>query len=119
MNTNAIEISIICQSEKENASVGFGMEFDSENAMNEAGCVVDVFALMDSFWENYSEFEPGIEKARVLFRNNKQLTYKQALIEVFGHFFVSCHRNNEVFEPQLSFDVDIEECMYSILEENS
>ena len=110
------EIDIYCYSEKEDAGIGFGTSLETEEIKFNDEDDFDICTMGEAFWENYFEFEPGIEKARVILQNNKQLEVKQALFEVFGHFKVIVKINEKELEPEIPFIDEIEDCIYSMLE---
>ena len=113
---DCIEISVCCYSEKESAGIGFGSAVDSIDNLFKNYEDFDIDTMQESFWENYFEFEDGIEKAKEIRSFNKQLTIRQALFEVFGHFHVVVQVNGEEIEPQITFADEIEEIVYSMLE---
>ena len=109
------EISACCYSEKEDVGIGFGVSFDSdeESIDNIDTEWIDV-GMSESFWENHFEFEPGIEKAKLLVEHNSQLTFRQALYSVFGDFAISFEIDGEEVKP--AFELDVNQAMYDMLE---
>ena len=112
---NYVEIWAHCYSEKENVSISFGISVDASVSIDEFNDTewIDE-GMSDSFWENYYEFEPGIEKANALLDNNPSLTLKEALFNVFGHFSISYEMDGK--EIKLNFDINADEGMYYLLE---
>ena len=111
-----LDISITCYSEKVDASIGFGFSIEAtENVLGEQ-FELDILLMQEAFWENYYEYEPGVEMARSMMKDNPSLTYKQALREVFGHFKIAYQVDGQEMDGNLEFDADIEECMYSMIE---
>lgn len=110
----SIEIMGYCYSKKSGASIGFGAELDYD--IRSVGLLdtdwID-FGIPESFWENYYEFEPGIEKARLLIKDNTSLTFEQALYDIFGDFNITYEINGNEIELDFSFDVN--EVMYELL----
>jgi hypothetical protein len=113
--SNGVKIWAHCYSEKESVSISFGTSIDATMSIEEFHDTdwIDE-GLAESFWENYDEFVPGIEKAKTLLNNNPKLTMKAVLLDVFGHFFMSYEKDGE--EIQLEFDINPDEVMYSLLE---
>lgn len=110
------EIWAYCYSEKEEVSIAFGTSFDpNEETIDLLDTAWIDEGISDSFWENHHEFEPGIEKAIDLLNKNNSLTIREALFMVFGEFSISYEVDGK--ETDLSFDVDINECIYSLLAE--
>ncbi len=114
---NEVELWIYCKSEKENASLGFGLEFDPEKDKNwreETDWIYE--GISDSFMENFEEFYPGIQKAALCVKEDPSLTFRQALFKVFGHI-------RTVFEidgketDQIVYNIDFEDAIYSLLED--
>lgn len=109
-------LSAYCYSEKEDAGIGFGVSFDSdEDSIETIGCDWINIGMSESFWENVFEFDAGIEKASMLAEENPHLTYRQALYEVFGDFRLSF----ELDGKNIDFECDIDEsqAMYDLLVE--
>ena len=109
-----IEISAYCYSEKEDAGIGFGFSCDEGDSMNALDTELIEIGLSESFWENYFEFEPGIEKAKQLLIDNQNLTLREALFAVFGHFAIVYTIGEE--ESELNLDINVDEVMYKMLE---
>lgn len=109
------EISACCYSEKEDVGIGFGVSFDSDEESIDSLDTewIDV-GMSESFWENHFEFEPGIEKAKLLVEHNSQLTFRQALYSVFGDFTISFEIDGEEVKP--AFELDVNQAMYDMLE---
>lgn len=109
-----IEIFACCYSEKSDASIGFGIGFDSEDGVIDFEETNWIFEGMgDSFWENHFEFESGIQQAEALMDTNPKLTLRDALFAVFGHFEISYEVNGE--ETELPYNIDIDAAMYDLL----
>ena len=116
MDSRDVEIWISLSSEKESVSLGWGISYDPEE--NPDGPGTDWLfdgTSGESFWENYSDFEPGIEKAKQLIELDPSLSFRQALFEVFGHFTVSYEVNGD--ETELDYNIDGDDVMYSLLVE--
>lgn len=116
MDKQEIEISIYCFSEKEDVGIGFGSSVDTEENDFSNELDFDFSVMQESFWENYFEFESGIEKAITSLKKEKKITLKQALFEVFGHFKVIVRVDDKEYEPEDSFINEIENYIYSMLE---
>lgn len=116
MEDERVEINVYCGSEKESVGIGFGSSVESVEVFFKNYDDFDIETMQESFWENYHEFEEGIEKAKAIKKCNKQFTLRQALFEVFGHFHVFVQVNEEEIEPEITFADEIEEIMYSMLE---
>lgn len=115
MNDHEIEVMAWCSSVKENVTIGFGVCYDpTKETLSSLGSDWIIEGISDSFWENYTEFEPGLYKANSLIRNDPTLSIEQALYEVFGEFCLSFDvaESDEV----VSCDVDINRHIYSLLE---
>ena len=106
------DIYVSSYSEKEDASISVGASIDADEDELE----VDVLVMQESFWENYFVFEPGIEKVKTLLKNDSGITLRQAIIDVFGHFYVSIEIDGDEIEIIDNWDEELEECMYSMLE---
>lgn len=105
-----------CYSTKEDVSISFGTTISSDAFSTndiDADCISE--GLSDSFWENYSDFEEGINKAKELQKENAALTDKEALYQVFGEFSISFEVNGQ--ETELALNQDINDCIYSLLME--
>lgn len=114
MDDKEIEIMAWCSSETEGVSLGFGISYNPQKHPD--GLPLDwVYeGMADSFWENYRDFEPGIDKARQLVCNSTSMTLEQALFEVFGHFNISYVVDG--VEKNLGYDIDADKAMYPLLE---
>lgn len=108
---NELEIWVRCSSEKECCFLEFGTCLSPEEKLDGIDWVYE--GISDSFWENYSDFEPGIDKARQLVHNNPSMSFKEALFEMFGHFSVTYQVNG--CTKKLNINVDYDETIYSIL----
>jgi len=109
------EISAYCYSQKENVGIGFGVTFNSdEESIDTLDTEWIDIGVSESFWENHFEFEPGIEKAKLLIRSNPALSFRQALYIVFGDFSLSYEIGGE--EINLNLELDINQAMYDMLE---
>ena len=110
-----IEISAVCYSEKEDVSVGCGIYFDAEaESIGQLDSDWIGIGMSESFWENYEDFEPGIDKAKRLIEGDSNLTYRQALYSVFGNFNISYEVDGK--ESNLEFEIDANEFIYNMLE---
>ena len=116
MDSREVEICIILSSEKESVSLCWGVSYDPEDDPDGPG---DNWLFDgtpgESFWENYSDFEPGIAKAKHLIKLDPSLSFRQALFEVFGHFSVTYKVDGN--EAELDYNIDGDDVMYSILVE--
>ncbi len=115
MEDKEIEIMAWCTSKKESVSLGFGVTFNPRGYPDGLSSEWIYEGIGDSFWENYADFEPGIDKARQLACNNPTMKLEQALSEVFGCFDISYEVDG--VEKQLHYDVDVNEIIYSLLKE--
>lgn len=110
----AIEIMGYCYSKKANVSIGFGAILDYD--ITSVGLLdtewID-FGIPESFWENYHEFEAGIEKARLLVKDNDDLTFEHTLYDILGDFDITYEINGK--EIVLDFSFDVNEVMYELL----
>lgn len=110
------EISAYCYSEKENVGTGFGLSFDSsEDSIKTIGIDWIIVGMSESFWENAFEFDAGIEKASMLIEENSNLTYRQALYEVFGDFILSYEMDGKAID--FKCEIDANQAMYDLLME--
>ena len=68
--------------------LGLALLFEGENAEQRRQNATDSIneGAADSFWENYEEFEPGIENAKKFVADGLFPSFRDALFEVFGHF---------------------------------
>ena len=108
-------LMIWCSSAKERASLGFGVSFNPEEESIDTLSMDWVWAAMsESFWENYEEFEPGIDKAKRLKENDSALSFREALKDVFGTFKVVYELDGENIE--LDWDLEYNEAVYYLLE---
>ena len=130
MYSDDVEILLNCFSEKENAGFGFGYSIELDNIPLDVNGnynllkiqemfweeYFDIFVMQESFWENYHEFENGLAKAHTVLERNNQLTLRQTLFDVFGHFQIIFNINGDEVEPEESYISEIEDCVYSMLE---
>ena len=110
-----IEIWACCYSEKTGTSISFGTSVEAIDSSFDATDIewIDV-GMSESFWENRWEFEAGIEQATILQSEDKNLTFRQALFNVFGHFELAYQIDGE--EVDLNIDFDADSLMYALLE---
>ena len=114
MDNNFCELWAQCFSEKNVVSIGFGVEYDSNTqSIEDLGYDWFYEGLEGSFWENYREFENGIQKAKDILSKDSSISYRNALYEVFGDFKVSYEVNGTNCEVEM--DIDINEEMYLLL----
>ena len=78
---DCIEISVCCYSEKESAGIGFGSSVDSIDNLFKNYEDFDIDTMQESFWENYFEFEDGIEKPE----------YNECMFEIIKYIISSNH----------------------------
>ena len=110
-----VEIWLYCYSEKADVSISFGMSVETvDGNFNVTDTEWISVGMSESFWENHWEFEPGIEQAMLLQKEDTACTFRQALFTVFGHFVLSCDIDGE--EADLGNDFDADSLMYSLLE---
>lgn len=116
MTEKRIEIWVGFSSEKTNAGVGLGTSYNPDEQPNgpDPEWILDG-TLGEAFWELYEEFEPGVEKARQLVQSSPDLTLKQALFEVFGHFVIWYEVDG--VEKDLGYDLEADKLIYPLLEE--
>ncbi len=115
MSKSESTLMVYFYSEAEDVSLGFGISFDPEtDSIESLGTDWILEGMTDSFWENYEEFEPGINKAKILEKQNSGMTHRQALMKVFGDFIASCEMDGE--ETENNINIDANEAMYNLLE---
>ena len=111
-----IEINAVCFSEKAEGSLGFGFSI-SETDYNNAR-ISDAeelyIGISDSYWENWSEFEPGVLEAKKMVDEGLYSKAKEALFEVFGHF--ELYFEIDEVEKHFDYEFDTDELMYTLLE---
>lgn len=115
MDDEEIEIMAYCSSEKVPASLGFGVCCSPEEYPDGLSSDWIYEGIEESFWENYEEFEPGIDKARQIAVDNPSATIEEVLFEVFGRFDISYEVDGA--ERECHFDVDVNSEIYSLLKE--
>lgn len=106
-------IYVSSYSEKEDASISVGASLEADENELE----IDVYVMQEAFWENYFEFEPGIEKVKLLLESDSNITLRQAIVDVFGHFYISIEIDGDEIEIKDNWDEELEVCMYLMLEE--
>ena len=119
MDEPGIMLEVGCYSEKEEVGFAFGIHISEEEKENKyisdptdiANCIYD------SYYELWFEFEPGIEKARKLIRENRFSNVKETLLEVFGHFKLGFTIDG--VEEEFSCDLDLDECVFDMLTESN
>ena len=118
MINDAIQLDVVCFSEKEDVSLGFGFGISEEDKVNkwisEPGDIA--IGISDSYYELYFEFEPGINKAKKLVEDGYFSSIRDALLEVFGHFRLSFSVDG--IDEEFDYDFDVDECMFDLLEED-
>lgn len=110
-----IEIMAWCSSEKEPVSLGFGACCSAEEFPDGLSPDWIYVGIEESFWENYEEFEPGIDKARQIAENNPSVTIEEALFEVFGCFDLTYEVDGA--EKECLYAVDVNSEIYLLLKE--
>ena len=118
MEEKEIMLDVVCYSEKEEVSLGFGFcisEEDKESKCISESCDIAT-GINDSYYELWEEFEPGIKKARGMIREKRVSSVRDALLEVFGHFKLSFSIAG--VEEEFDYDLDVDECVFDLLEEN-
>lgn len=115
MDDKEIEIMAWCSSEKEPVSLGFGISYNPKDHPD--GLALDWIyeGIADSFWENYRDFEPGVDKAKQLLCNDPSMTLEQALLKVFGRFDISYEVDG--VEKECLYDIDVNSDIYLLLTE--
>ena len=109
-----IEISAYCYSEKQDVGIGFGTFFNpEEETVQTLGKEWIEIGVSESFWENVQEFEPGVKKAKEIIKENPNITYKQALYNIFGDFSISYEMEGE--KVSLELEIDTNQAMYDLL----
>ena len=119
MSNNIQNIDVTCYSDKTKVSIGFGFEPNGEYALDTHSSIGDLVNLgaADAFWENYNEFSPGIEKAKQLLNEGKFSSFREALVNVFGHFAFAFESNGKAIK--LDSGIESDELMYSLLEQGA
>lgn len=119
MEDNVIELDVVCYSEKEDVSLGFGFSISEEERVNkridESGDIA--IGISDSYYELYSEFEPGINKAKKLIEDRLCSSVDDALREVFGHFELSFSIDG--VDEDFEYDLDVDECVFDVIKESN
>ena len=106
---------VYCTSEKENVFLGAGVSFDpQEDSVENLGTEWIGETLSESFWENYRDFEPGIEKAKAMEKNNPDVPYREVLKQIFGKFDVSYQLDDKKIKLDLGLDYD--SIIYDLIE---
>lgn len=106
-----IEINAECICEKEPASLGFGIYCLPEELPDNIDWIVE--GISESFWENYDEFMPGIDRAKCLMEGNPEISYEQALFSVFGHFHIRFEVDGR--EKEIAYDINPDNEMLELL----
>ncbi len=119
MEESEIMLDVVCYSEKEEVSLGFGFCISEEERENKR---IDEFGdiatgISDSYYELYFEFEPGINKAKKLIEERHCSSIDDALREVFGHFELSFSIDG--VDEEFEYDFDVDECVFRLLVENN
>lgn len=112
--TKEIEIMAHISSERGYGSLGFGISGEAES-LEDLGTEWLYEGIGDSWWENCSEFEDDAEAVRNAIEENDALSWKDAVIQVLGHFYISYEVNG--VETVLNYDFDFEKIMIDYLEE--
>ncbi len=119
MEDNEIMLDVVCYSEKEDVSLGFGFgisENEKENKrIDEPGDIA--IGISDSYYELYCEFEPGINKAKELIKEGRCSSVDEALREVFGHFELRFSING--VDEEFEYDFDVDECVFDVIKESN
>lgn len=111
-----IEVWVTCYSEITNVSISCGIYVDSvDNSLDIADFENIYGGLTESFWENYQEFEDGVEQADSQCESNPTLTFEQAILSVFGHFYISATIDGK--ETDLGIDPNADDFMFSLLKD--
>lgn len=110
------EVWVTCYSEKTDISISCGIYIDSADGsidISDTGIIYE--GLSESFWENYREFEEGVEQADFKQKSDPTLSFEQAILSAFGHFFISCTINGKEIDPGI--DPNADDFMYSLLKD--
>jgi hypothetical protein len=110
------EVWVTCYSEKTDISISCGIYIDSADGsidISDTGIIYE--GLSESFWENYREFEESVEQADSKQESDPTLSFEQAILSVFGHFFISCTIDGK--EIDLGIDPNADDFMYSLLKD--
>ena len=110
------EVWVTCYSEITNVSISCGIYIDSVDGSIDVPDTRMIYeGLSESFWENYQEFEDGVEQADAMYEGGPALSFEQAILSVFGHFIISCTIDGK--EIDLGIDPNADDFMYSLLKD--
>lgn len=110
------EINACCSSDKTGVSIEFGTTLVSvSNHFDYPSPDWITEGIGDSFWENYEEFEVGIQQAYQLRCENNTLNTRQALFAIFGHFNISYKVDG--LEADINYNINVDDIIYSMLEQ--
>ena len=110
-----IEIMAWCSSEKTDVSIGFGITIESPDGTIDFSNTDWIWeGISDSFWENHYEFEPGLDEAEARYSKDPDITFHDALFDVFGNFTLRYEVDG--VDKDLAFSYDANEQMYALLE---
>lgn len=115
MEDNEIMLDVVCYSEKEKVRLGFGFcisEEDKERKTISDSDEIEI-GIGESYYELYSEFEPGINKARELIKDRRCSSIDDALREVFGHFKLSFSIDG--IDEDFDCDFDVDKCVFDVI----
>lgn len=110
------EVWVTCYSKITNLSISCGIYIDYVDGSIDVPDARMIYeGLSESFWENYQEFADGVEQADAMYEGDPALSFEQAILSVFGHFFISCTIDGK--EIDLGIDPNADDFMYSLLKD--
>lgn len=113
-----IEISLSCNSSRQDAGVGCGISYENHGQPIDLNDTDWIWCgISECFWENFFEFEDGIAEAKAAIAVGKETSIEEALHKAFGEFFVEFWVNGE--KTDLNYGIDIEDIIYNLLIEYS
>ncbi len=115
---NTIQIWFYCCSEKNSAACCAYAYDIPDSSMSEEelyeSFLYNAAYLEEAFAEVASDFEPGLDKAKLLVKNGDFSTLEEAIKDVFGRFLISCEVNGK--RKEINWDID--DLMYSMIFEH-
>ena len=103
-------LSVYCYSEKGSLSIRFEIDPDLDEWSMEdidPNCIDE--GCSDYYWENHFEFEPYIARLELLLSEDKDMSFDDAMFEVFGHFHLEFMVSG--INEDIKLDVNIEKIM--------
>lgn len=111
-----IQVWVTCYSEKTDASISCGIYVESVSKNLDITDIKNIYeGLSESFWENCQEFEDGVAQADTMQEDDPALSFEQAILSIFGHFFISGTVDGE--ETELGIDPIADDFMISLLKD--